>query len=62
MDILLQMGGYVVSVLAAAGIVIGIEALNERCPYPSPGEGSPIPVPVAERADPRARPLQRQGS
>jgi hypothetical protein len=61
MDVLLQMGGYVVSVLAAAGIVIGIEALNERCPYASPGAASAIPVPVAERTDPRGRPLQRKG-
>ena len=33
MEALMQISGYLVSVLAAASIVAGIEVLNERCPY-----------------------------
>ncbi|HUH83162.1 MAG TPA: hypothetical protein VLX85_01050 [Stellaceae bacterium] len=33
METLIQLAGYLVSVLAAGAIVVGIEALNERCPY-----------------------------
>jgi hypothetical protein len=48
MEALLHMGGYLVSVLAAAGIVAGIEALNERCPH-GPGRAQlPAVAPVAE--------------
>jgi hypothetical protein len=46
MESLLQMGGYVVSVLAAAAIVAVMEALNGRNPYPTAGSGEPVPLPV----------------
>ncbi|HUK00412.1 MAG TPA: hypothetical protein VLV85_19325 [Stellaceae bacterium] len=46
MEALLQMGGYIISVLAAAAIVAGIEALNERCPYGAGPASRPVPVPL----------------
>ena len=50
MEALLQMGGYIVSVLAAAGIVAGIEALNGRCADgPSP-RSKPVAIPVSSRS------------
>jgi hypothetical protein len=49
MEALLQMGGYIVSVLAAAAIVAGIEALNERCPYGAGPAMRPVPLPVTQR-------------
>jgi hypothetical protein len=35
MEALLQVAGYAAAVAAAAVIVVGIEALNERCASPS---------------------------
>ncbi len=62
MESLLHMAGYIVSVLAAAGIVAGIEALNERVPY-GPGRASaPLAVPVAERRSGAAGGLRQAGS
>ena len=49
MEALLQMGGYVISVVAAAAIVAGIEALNERCPYGAGPATRPVPLPVTQR-------------
>ena len=49
MESLLQMGGYIISVLAAAAIVAGIEALNERCPYGAGPASRPVPLPVTQR-------------
>jgi hypothetical protein len=33
MELLMQVSGYLVAVLAAGAIVAGIETLNGRCPY-----------------------------
>ncbi len=49
MESLLHMAGYIISVLAAAGIVAGIEALNERMPYGPGRAGAPLAGSVAER-------------
>jgi hypothetical protein len=50
MEALLQMGGYIISVLAAAAIVAGIEALNERCPYGAGPAARPVAVPLTQRS------------
>jgi hypothetical protein len=47
MESLLQMGGYVVSVLAAAAIVAGIEALNERYPAGAGRAVEPVALPTS---------------
>ena len=58
MDVLMHLAGYLVSVMAVAGIVVGIEALNERCPHaPFRPVERRVPVPIKSRAD--ARGLQR---
>lgn len=44
METLIQMAGYFVSVLAAGAIVVGIEALNERCPYGRIDSGRRVPA------------------
>lgn len=49
MEILIQMAGYLVSVLAAGAIVVGIEALNERCPYGRIDSGQRLPAPIPVR-------------
>ena len=49
MEILMQMAGYLVSVLAAGAIVVGIEALNERCPYGRIDSGRRLPAPIPVR-------------
>ena len=62
MESLLHMAGYIVSVLAAAGIVAGIEALNEHVPYGSGRASVPLAVPLAERRSAGAGGLRRAGS
>jgi len=49
MEVLIQMAGYLVSVLAAGAIVVGIELLNERCPYGRVDSGRRIPVTIPAR-------------
>jgi hypothetical protein len=44
MATLIEMAGYLVSVLAAGVIVAGIEALNGRCPYARLPATVPVPV------------------
>jgi len=51
MDVLMHLAGYLASVAAVAGIVVGIEALNERCPHPSYRRAQPIPVPINARGN-----------
>jgi hypothetical protein len=49
MEVLIQMAGYLVSVLAAGAIVMGIEALNERCPYGRVESGQRVPATIPVR-------------
>jgi hypothetical protein len=49
METLVQMAGYLVSVLAAGGIIAGIEALNERCPDAPFARAPRLPVTVPAR-------------
>lgn len=49
METLIQMAGYFVSVLAAGAIVVGIEALNERCPYGRIDNGQRMPATIPAR-------------
>jgi hypothetical protein len=45
MEALLQVTGYLLSVVAAGAIVVGIEALNDRCPDgPSPRRRAAAPA------------------
>jgi hypothetical protein len=62
MDILVHLGGYLASVLAAAGIVVGIEALNEGW-LEALGRGPrPLAIPAAARRAAPAEELRRSGS
>ena len=62
MEILAHLGGYLASVLAAAGIVVGIEALNEGW-LDALGRGPrPIAIPAASRRAAAADELRRSGS
>ena len=50
MEVLMQVSGYLIAVLAAGAIVAGIEALNGRCPYaPFRGNANPVRQPVVLR-------------
>ncbi len=61
MEELLQIAGYLVSVFAAAAIVMGIEALNERVSaMPSPARRAKPVLSVAVSQHPA--PLQRSRS
>jgi hypothetical protein len=62
MEILTHLGGYLASVLAAAGIVVGIEALNEGW-LDALGRGPrPLAIPVAHRRVAPVDELRRSGS
>ncbi len=62
MEILLHLGGYLASVLAAAGIVAGIEALNEGWLDGLGRAARPVAIPVAGRAAASPGELRRRGS
>jgi hypothetical protein len=59
MDVLVHLAGYLVSVMAVAGIVVGIEALNERCPHAPFRHAARIPVPIKSRTDAQRLGLRR---
>jgi hypothetical protein len=47
MEALMHLAGYLICCTAVAGIVVGIEALNERCPHAPFRRGERrIPVPI----------------
>jgi hypothetical protein len=62
MDALMHLAGYLVSVMAAAGIVVGVEALNERCPHAPFRRGERIAVPIKARNDSSLAGLRRRRS
>lgn len=51
MDPLMQAIGFLVAVVAAAGIVAGIETLNERCPHAPSGRPERIARTLNRRRD-----------
>jgi hypothetical protein len=59
MDVLMHLAGYLVSVMAVAGIVVGMEALNERCPHAPFRHAQRIPVPIRAHADAHRLELRR---
>jgi hypothetical protein len=60
MDALMHLTGYLVSVMAAAGIVAAVEAFNERRPHAPFRRGERIAVPIKARSDAGLAGLRRR--
>jgi hypothetical protein len=61
MTAVMELVGYLVSVVSAVAIVAGIEVLNGRCPHATPGRGEAMAIPLESGRGTSAAPLRRVG-